>query len=169
MNRMDSLRRHRGTALRRRLFEIRLAPEAVGLLVTLLNCSSNTPHPWGLGTCCGCPSPCSPCPSPLWSLDFPLSFTLEAQSVHVNGNGVHRHDLRTSDLGHFQPQLLVGVQSRGVQHHVPAQRFLLQPVNEECQLSQNRGWRSWSVSRSSRCRSVRLSWICRSSFPTTCS
>ena len=36
------------------------------------------------------------------------------------------------DLGHFQPQLLVGARTRGVQHRVPAQGFLLQPVSEDC-------------------------------------
>ena len=130
---------------------------------------SNTPFPWLLGTCRGRRFSLFVLPFSLWSLDFPLPLPLKRKGSTSMGMGFTVMNFARAIS---VPQLLVGVQSRGVQHHVPPQRFLLQPVNEDAGLHKNRGWRScWpsgmaklvSASRSSgcpapttRCRSGRL-------------
>ena len=105
-----------------------LAPQAVGLLVTLLTAVAALHFLGVRGLAVGALHLVR------LALLLVVPFALEAQSVHLHGHRVHCHDLRTGDLGHFQPQLLVGVQSRGVQHHVPSHLFLLQPVNEDAGL-----------------------------------
>ena len=121
MNRGNSLRRDRRTTLGLRLLKICLALRTVGLLVNLL-AAGVTRHIVGItGLAVGT--------FLLEILVLSLAVTLEAQSVHIHGHGIHPHDLPTRNLSHFQPQFLTGVQSRSVQHHVPAQRFLLQPIN----------------------------------------
>ena len=67
-------------------------------------------------------------PFSLWSLDFPLPLHLKRKASTSMGTGFTVMTFAPGDLGHFQPQLLVGVQTRGVQHRVPAQGASCNPL-----------------------------------------
>ena len=129
-NRMHSSVRYCGSALNLRVLEIRLAPQAIGFLVSLL-ASVETLHILGVGRLAVGTYPLGHLALLIAFLGIHFAFTLGAQSIHLHGHRVHRHGLCPGDLGYLLSQLLVGVQPRGVRHHVPAQRLLLQTVDQD--------------------------------------
>ena len=118
---MDSLRRHRGSTLLLRLLEVCLAPQAVGLLVTLLT-AVVTPRFLGVrGLAVPTPFSLFALPFSLWSLDFPLPWPLKRKASTSMGTEF--------TVMNFARAISVtssrNFSHRGVQHHVPAQGFLL--------------------------------------------